>query len=336
MRRSSISLLLMFGLASLLLIPAAALAADKPAPGKDAPGKAAPGKDAPAKDAAAKPDATPAAPASPEAAEAIEKQIKSIEDRLTDMMKDEIKVNQEIMGAQQKVNVAAGAKAAKLPEEAAKGSNAPEVKMYRDLQRLVAQKTQATDRNFLPIMKQIKSLEKDRDQASPELKKRIDDIILRVNLKRRGNLEKVGDAYDKAGDFKNAIATFSAIVQMVPEAKRKAERPIIERIGDCYKKAGDFKSALPIYKELFEAIPENKRFADKTLGPSLAACCEKVGDMKTALEIYKGLLDAMPADKKEKEGKKYQDKINAIEKLANGKSTATPGKSSSDNNKRRY
>jgi tetratricopeptide (TPR) repeat protein len=242
-----------------------------------------------------------------------DKLIEQMQTRLMELQSQEMQLNMKIMEMRGKAE-AGLENPGKAAEELAKGGKSRGLSEYKAILMSCAQQLQGFSGRMAPIMKMVKTLERDREGAPDDLKGRIDQVVLQANGKYRATLESVANLYEQAAEFKPALGLYLQVLKSVPEDKLKEEKDLQERVADLYDKCGDTRNALVIYKSLMDAKPEKDRFKDRKLGEKAAKAYEKAGDYKTAIAYYRAMHDALPKDKQEKDGKGLRDRIAECEK----------------------
>lgn len=256
---------------------AAGVAGDTPA------AAAAPGANA-SKEAPPKKEETPA--------DRIEKQLKAIQDRLQDVISDEIKLAMELTAAQGRANALKG--------------YARKAALFQ-----IAERVRAFEGNYANLVKGLAPLEKERGQATPDQQKRIDDLSKHIYTKHRRETEKIAALYEQVGETKAIYELWVDYYQSLPETKR--DRDLKEKVAQQAEKCGDFRGAIRWWRSIFETAPAKDRYRDRGVGEKIGDLMVKSGDMTGALSVYKNLLEAIPAEKRDGDGKSLKDKIIAIE-----------------------
>jgi len=273
-----------------------------------------------------------------DAAVKLEKQLAAAEERYTALQTEELELSVKLMQAQQQA-LAAVENPSRVNEELAKGGGGKGVREYRSILMASAAQWRAFEAKIKSLDGQTKTLARERDKAPAALQGRIDQLVINVGAKHRAVLEKIADAYDKVGDYRNALTINLAILNSVPEDKRAAERTLVERIATLHEKSGDLRKALETYLSVYKTVPENKRGgSERKLTEAIAGLCEKLGDPKAALDLLRLVYNALPKDKKEdeKQEKGLKDKIAKLEGLVakagpRPKSGRSTGGSNNDN-----
>ena len=229
------------------------------------------------------------APKADEAATAkIEKQINGIEDRMKSLQQEEFQVSIIALKAQA---VAEGADIEKYRQELEKGSKKKEHLEFRAAMESAAGQWRTIAEKYERIVNMTKTLERDREKATPALQAKIDELSKRATDKYRSLVDKVVSSYEKCADYKNAIQAYLGIIQLTPENKR--DRGMKEKLGDLYERSGDFKNAMTLYKGILDSIPEKDRFKDRGPVDKIVGLCEKISDFRTAAALYKGVWTAL-------------------------------------------
>jgi tetratricopeptide (TPR) repeat protein len=259
----------------------------------DAPPAAAePSKDAPPPK---KEEETPA--------DRIERQLKNLQERFQQVSIDEMKLTMELMAAQQQAN--------ELRPEARK-----------PVLRQIAERMLGFGKHFAALVKSLKPLEKDKAQATPEQRKRIDELADRIYAKYRSDTQKVAERFEQLGDTRAAYETWTAYYQAMPDYRR--DRGLKERLAQQAEKCGDLYGTRALLKSIFEAVPEKDRYRDRGLGEKIGDLEVRLGDWTKALALYQRLLEALPADKRDTDGKSLKEKIAIIEKKLGRNTAAQP------------
>jgi hypothetical protein len=239
---------------------------------------------------AAKTEGAGEAPKADEAAVAkIEKQITGIEDRMKSLQQEDARASMAQVAAQ---GAAGGADVEEIRKQLANGSKKKEHLEYRAAMESAAGQWKALSEKYDRIVNMAKTLERDREKATPALQAKIDELSKRVADKYRSTLEKVVTCFTRCANYKNAVQAQLIIYQMTPEAKR--DREMKKELAGLYKNAGDTKNSLALYKSMLDAVPEKERFKNRQLVEEVAAACKDAGDFHAAIQLYKGLLDAIP------------------------------------------
>jgi tetratricopeptide (TPR) repeat protein len=275
-----------------------------------------------------------------DAATRVSKQLTALQEQITALQTEEFQITTKFLPALENAKKTGKIDdPAKVRDEMGK---APSVKTdwkdYKQVYLAAAQQWQALAEKYNRLKPQLKALERDRDNASPDGQSLIDTLVKRIPDKIRALAERSGDAYNQVGEFKKALPIFTSIYQEIPEDKRGAEKVLTEKIADLYDKdkTKDTKAALQLYEALYKAAPEKDRKAWATFETRkhLAGIYFDVNDFKTALEFYKGLLETFAPDKRDTDGKWIKDKIADCEKKLGGKSSPTPAGSKGNTTKR--
>ena len=281
--------------AALVAWPAAALAQDDGTP--------------PAKTATAPAKTTPAKPAPPDLTDKLTAQMNVISEKLSNLQTEELQtgINEEKTVSAAAANVDDVKGAADL---LFKGKTAKGLPEYRKALLTAAGQWQQLYVKLQPIAGLGKALERDRPKASPEIQTLIDQLLGRIQEKGRNIQDKMGELFEKAGDYKQAVACYVALYQGIPEAKRAGEKKLLEKIVTLYTALADAKDALVCYKLLQAALPENERNKDVGMGLRICDVLEKANDYRTELQLLQALHAANPGDKG------VSDRIAKIEKKA--------------------
>ena len=258
------------------------------------------------------------APKADEAATAkIEKQINGIEDRMKSLQQEEFQVSIIALKAQA---VAEGADIEKYRQELEKGSKKKEHLEFRAAMESAAGQWRTIAEKYERIVNMTKTLERDREKATPALQAKIDELSKRATDKYRSLVDKVVSSYEKCADYKNAIQAYLGIIQLTPENKR--DRGMKEKLGDLYERSGDFKDAMTLYKGILDSIPEKDRFKDRQLVEKVAGLYEKIGDFKNAMTLYKGILESIPEKDRFKDRGPVDKIVGLCEKIGDFRTAA--------------
>jgi TolA-binding protein len=281
----------------------------------------------------------------------IEAQLGAIQERLTQLMNEEMNLTISLMEMQQKANQLIE-NPDKAADELSKGLGTPKLREYKAILMQSASRLQALDAKYVSLIKTMKGLEKDRQHAEAQQQARIDELSTRVAAKHKANVEKIATYYErvgqpriaigiyielyqslpeskrdrnlkekiaamseKCGDAKSALVMYKAILDAVPEKDRHKERALCDKLSGLYEKGGDTKAALGVYQNF---IPEKECLKDRALCEKMGGMYEKIGDAKAALAMYRAALEAIPPDKRDTDGKGLKDKIASIEKKSGG------------------
>jgi tetratricopeptide (TPR) repeat protein len=277
----------------------------------------------------------PSAAKTPEdAAAKVSKQLTAIQEQITALQTEEFQITTKVLPAIENAKKTGKIEdPAKVRDEMGKAPNVKsDWKDYKQVHLAAAQQWQALAEKYNRLKPQLKALERDRDNASPDSQSLIDTLGKRVPDKIRALIERSGDAYNQVGEYKKALPIFTSVYQEIPEDNRGTEKILTEKIADLCDKTGDPKTALRLYEALYKAASEKDRKAWSTFETRkrLAAIYfEKMADFKTALEFYKGLLETYAPEKRDTDGKWIKDKIAACEaKVSQGQPTPAGAKGS--------
>jgi tetratricopeptide (TPR) repeat protein len=245
-------------------------------------------------------DAAEPAAAQPSPQEAavnkVEKLIASTRNRMNDYQKEEMELEMASLKAQQ---------------AASQGVKGP---AYRNVMLAAAREWQGFAERFSGLGRTLKTLVAERPNVPANLQAEIDSLILRFNQKNRSLHMKAVDLYERAAEYRSAMAVCMALYRDIPEDKRAGEGALKDRIAALCEKCGDNATALTIVKGIVDARPEEDRYKDIKLSQRLGGLYEKAGDLKNALDVYKRALNAIPADKRARAGAALEKKIAAVEK----------------------
>jgi tetratricopeptide (TPR) repeat protein len=235
-------------------------------------------------------------PPAPDISEKLTAQLNTISDKLSALQTDELQtsINTEkaISAAAEKVDNIKDA-----PDNLYKGKMLKGLPEYRQTLLTAAAQWLALYQKLQPISAQAKILERDRAKATPELQTLIDQLVGRIDEKGRNIQEKVGELYESAGDYKRAVACYTAVLQGIPEAKRSGEKKLFSKIVKLYADMGDARNALLFFKALQPTLPENERYRDGGMGLRICDLLEKVSDFRTEYDLLKAMNEANPGDK---------------------------------------
>ena len=278
---------------------------------------------------------SPAAPAPPTAQDLavkkVDKLINSARDKMNDLQKEEFQI--EMISIKSEGTALQAVKDPKNVTKniaAAKGALSPELKAYSDVVLAAAAKWREFQQRYSAIGRNVTALEKERANVPANLQTSIDDLSSKYNLKNRSLQLKVIELYEKAADYRDAIAVATAAYQEIPEDKRAAERALKETVGDLYYKSQDYAHALATFKSILDARPEADRYKDAKLCEKLGDAYKGVPDAKNALDMYKRSLAALGGAKTGKDGKPskttegIQKKIATLEKQIGTPAPAAP------------
>jgi tetratricopeptide (TPR) repeat protein len=256
-----------------------------------------------AKPAAARPPAAPVPPSPQElSARKFEKLVASARDKMNDFQKEEFQLEMaSIKGEGTALQAVKDPK--KATEQIAKNAMTPELKVYRDVVLAAAGKWREFQQRYLSIGRTVATLEKERANVPAGLQATIDELAAKFNQKNRSLQLKIMEFYERAADYRSAIAVATAVYQEIPEDKRAGERALKENIADLYSKVGDNASALAAYKSILDARPEKDRYKDAKLCEKVGDLHKATGDFKAALDMYKHALSALGGGKPGKDGK---------------------------------
>ena len=177
-----------------------------------------------------------------------------------------------------------------------KGNTAKGLPEYKKALLTAAGQWQQLYVKLQPIAALGKTLERDRAKAPTELAPLIDQLLGRIEEKGRNIQDKMGELFEKAGDYKQAITCYMALYQGIPEAKRAGEKKLCEKIADLYFKIEDFKDSWLYYKTLLGSMPEDERYKNGGLGLRMCDVLEKLNDYRTELQLLQALHTALPGD----------------------------------------
>jgi len=244
----------------------------------------------------------------------IEKQVESINEALMTLQDQEFSLTMQISQAQQKAQ-ALLKNPGNASKELAQGKRSPGLLKYKAVLMASARQLQQFDRRLAPLMKQAQALQRNRDKAGEAVRAMIDSVTDTVQGKHRTNLEKIGNLYEQAAEWRPALAAYLQVYSSIPEAERAKNADLIKTIADLTDKVGDPKRALALFNRLFEQKKPEQRYKDTELAERVADLHAKTGNPQTALEIYRELYEHIPEDKKhEKDRNRVLKKIEEIKK----------------------
>jgi hypothetical protein len=268
---------------------------------------------------AAEPDGVqpPVAPAPPSAEELAvkkaEKLINSTRDRMNDFQKEEFQIEMaSIRGEGTALQAVKNPKTA--TDQIAKNALTPELRAYRDVVLAVAGKWREFQQRYSAMGRTVATLEKERANVPANLQTTIDELATKYNQKNRSLQLKIMELYEKAADYRSALAVAVAAYQEIPEDKRAGERVLTETIADLCAKIGDNAAALAAYKSILEARPEKDRYKDAKLCEKVGDTYKATGDFKNGLVMYKYALSAMGGAKPPAKGAKASKAVDALQK----------------------
>ena len=225
----------------------------------------------------------------------IEKQINSMQDRMSELQTQEFKISTEVMRIQMAAQQALGTIAPdKARDDLAKGATKKELVDYRAALVNCAGQWKGFADRYMSVVRTGRGLEAMREKAPPELQTKIDEVARKAEDKYRTLMERVADLYEKVGDYRSALQINLSLYQAVPENKRAGERQLKEMIATLYERVGDGRNALTMLKGIMDGLPEKDRYKDKKLAERVAGLYEKAGDTRTAFQILKAAVEAVP------------------------------------------
>jgi tetratricopeptide (TPR) repeat protein len=223
---------------------------------------------------------------------ALEKQVADLQARLMAIQDEAFRVVIGIVQVQQKAVEALGMTAEKAAEELQRRNTKP-LRDYKATLTALVPPLQALDGRFVAILRQIHAAEVDRRNA--DARPRLAALIDRGLMQRKNVQDKIADLWEKAGDYKAALAVYEAECQVLVERQRTADlRAVKEKMAEAYDKAHESAMALSIYKGLYDAVPPNERGQNVDLMFHLAYMYEKTGDLRNALDIYREAVKNLP------------------------------------------
>jgi hypothetical protein len=225
-------------------------------------------------------------------ADRIDRELKSVQDRLREVTQQEIELAMELVATQQRANELKG--------------NARKAVLVQ-----IAERTRGVAANYARLVKNLKPLETDRPQATPEQQKRIDELANRIYAKHKAQTDKVANMFEQAGEFKAVYDLWADYYQSLPESRR--DRGLKEKLAREAERCGDLRGAVRWWKSIFEAAPPKDRFRDRGAGEKLGDLLVRTGDFTSALGLYKDLLEAIAPEKRDSDGKSLKDKIKVLE-----------------------
>ena len=240
----------------------------------------------------------------------IEKEVSAAEAKLMTVQTQEMTLSTNLMAAQLQANQLV-ADPGRINEKFAKGTITPGMAQYKQVMLRCAQQYASLDNQVLTILKSLKALDRERDAAPAEMQARLEAIVAKYQAKHRSCLERLGELYDRVGEFRLALQAYLAVFQMIPEKDRAKERKLIEKIASLYEHCGDFRNALGFYRIIWDATAERDRIRDGQLCDRLCNMLDKTGDFQDELALYRQRLDNT-TDGNARKG--FQDRITALEK----------------------
>jgi len=274
--------------------------------------------------------AQPAAPPPPSpqelAVRKAEKLINSTRDKMNDFQKAEFQLEMASI-----VSEGAALQAVKDPKKAteqiAKNAAAPGLGAYRSVVLSAAREWLGFQQRYSIIGLTVKTLQAERANAPANLRTTIDELAVKFNQKNLALQMKVIGLYEKAADYRDALAVATSAYQNIAEEDRAGAQNLKQKIADLCLKVGDASVALAAYKSILDAKPEADRYKDASLCEKLGDAYKATGDLKNALDMYKHALPAAPKDAKSAKAKAVsalQKKIDDIEKKLKPTAPAAP------------
>lgn len=233
--------------------------------------------------------ATPAAPAKP-LSPAAEKQLGDLQGRLLSIQEEVAKVVVNASESHRKMLEALNMTADQAAEDIA--NNRFSNKLLRDYKAALigfAQQLQPFDARFVPLTRPVRTPEVD---AKPRFAALADQAF----MQRKTLQDRIADLFEKAGDYKAAIAMYESEIAVLTERKHITEaRAAKEKLAAACDKAHDYQRAVAIYRAVYDTIPANERVRNLNLMFRLAFEYERVSDFRRALEIYEEGQKSLPA-----------------------------------------
>jgi len=159
----------------------------------------------------------------------LQKRLLELEGELRDLQKEEMKLTMNVLKAQAKA--LEGIKNMKEFQKALKeGKHDEQTDNYREIYEFCIAQVAAMETRYAHLVKPDRSLERDYERASPDVRARVDDFRARVWQKRRALLEKMAGLYESTFDNKKALQVYLAILQQLPEEQQKKETKLQEHI----------------------------------------------------------------------------------------------------------
>lgn len=272
---------------------------------------------------------TAASLAAEDAAAKIGKQVASILDALTALQNEESQTTIKILQAKKTaMDTGKIEDINKTRDEMAKGNFKGEWRDYRLVLMGAAQQWELTAQKYARLAAQLKTLERDREKASPDAQTQMDIISKRLADKRRAVIERAADCYYDAADYKKALPIYVGLYQEIPEDKRKAEKTLTDKLADICFVTGDYKTSFKLYEGIYKAATpaEQKTWATQRARERMATIYEKNGDFKSALPYYKSMLETYSPERRTADETKWlRDKIAGIEAKLGIPAAATGG-----------
>ncbi len=244
----------------------------------------------------------------------IEKQVQRINESLMALQDQEFSLTMQISQAQQKAQ-ALIKNPGNASKELARGKRSPALLKYKAVLIASARRLQQFDRRLAPLMKQAEALQRKRDQAGETVQAMIDSVTATLQGKHRTNLEKIGNLYEQAAEWRPALAAYLQVYSSIPKTQQTKNPDLVKTIADLYDKVGNPKQALSLFNQLFEKRKPEKRYKDTELAERVADLHAKTGKPQTALEMYRKLYEHIPEDKKhERDRKRVRKKIDEVKR----------------------
>ncbi len=229
----------------------------------------------------AKPTAPPEPP--PPLSPALEKQLTDLQGRLSAIQEEEYTLVNRIMATQQKALEVSGITPDDLAESLAGRRSNKAVRDYKALLAGSVEQLRAFDSKYVAIQRQIRAMEGGKSAAKTQAAQ----LAAQAVSQRKNLHCKMADLCEKGGDYKAAAGIYEAEIRVLTELKRPGEaRALKEKLGDAYDKAGEFQKAAATLKSVYDAIPAAERRQNVNLLLRLAFMYEKASDNRKALDIY--------------------------------------------------
>jgi len=244
-----------------------------------------------------KPAATASAkPPAPDLSARLSAQMNAIDEKLSALLTDELRVTADEMKA---VSAATAniedVKAA--ADNLFRGKPAKGLPEYRQALLAAAGQWLLLYQKLQPIAVQAKTLQRDRAKATPEVQTLIDQLVGRIDEKGRNMQEKVSELYETAGEYRRAVACYTAVLQGIPEAKRAGEKKLFGKIVTLHTLLGDIRNAMLFYRTLQAVLPEEERYKDVGLGVGICDMLDMTSDFRTEMQLLQVLHAANPDNK---------------------------------------
>jgi hypothetical protein len=240
------------------------------------------------------PSDTPSKPTGPETpTDKFTRQVAAIQEQLSTLQSEEISLNLN-------ADRAIGAAAQGVEDLNAAAENLFRNKMFKGLpeyrQALLAAAVQWKQLmgKYEKVFAMGAALQRDRPKAPAEVQPAIDQILGRLQEKKRNLLEKLAGLCERAGDYRSAALYDAAILETVPADKRLAERKLREKIGDLFFKLEDYKDSLTYLMALFNDILKKDSQRNPDLGWKICDVLDKAHEYATEYAFLKALAEANP------------------------------------------